>query len=77
MVSESFDRDLPLRRRMAMWMHLLMCGHCARFRKELLAICRAARNGDGAEATNEDPCLPESTRSRIKQVLQRAAEDSR
>jgi hypothetical protein len=76
-VSESFDRSLPLRRRMAMWMHLMMCGHCSRFRKELLAIRRAVRNGHGPEFTEEDPCLPESTRSRIKQVLQRAADESR
>ncbi len=76
MVSESFDRNLPFRRRMTMWMHLLMCGHCSRFRKELLAICRAARNGDGSEATTEEPCLPESTRSRIKRALRKSVDES-
>jgi hypothetical protein len=76
-VSESFDRRLPLRRRMAMWMHLLMCGHCSRFRKELSAIRRAAR--EGADPMEAEPAirLSESTRSRIRKMLEQAAENSR
>ena len=76
-VSESFDRNLPLRRRMAMWMHLLMCGHCSRFRKELLAIRRAVRNGRGPEITEDEAAMPNTARERIKRTLQRAAEESR
>jgi hypothetical protein len=76
-VSDSFDRKLSFGRRMAMWMHLLMCIRCFRFRKELLAIRRAVRNGHGAEAGGKEPCLPEATRGRIKQALRRAEEHLR
>lgn len=71
LVSQSFDRSLPLRRRMSMWMHLLMCSHCSRFRKELLAIHRAVRNGAGP-TSDGDGGIPDATRDRIKEALREA-----
>jgi len=33
----------PLARRMGVWLHLMMCHHCRRFRRQLLRIGRIAR----------------------------------
>ncbi|WP_456061985.1 anti-sigma factor family protein [Aporhodopirellula aestuarii] len=34
LVSQSLERPLPLRTRMAVWMHLRMCRLCAAFRRD-------------------------------------------
>jgi hypothetical protein len=33
----------PLPRRMGVWLHLMMCRHCRRFRRQLLRVGRVAR----------------------------------
>lgn len=42
LVSQSLDRDLSLRERAAVALHLLMCSHCQRFKKQMLFMRKAA-----------------------------------
>jgi hypothetical protein len=35
--------EVPLARRMGVWLHLMMCRHCRRFRRQLLRLGRIAR----------------------------------
>lgn len=72
LVSESLDRRLTLWQRMQLWMHLLMCGMCARFRKQTLLLHEAAKRYLGIveelEGDSRDQ-LGEEVRERIKQTL--------
>lgn len=35
--------EAPLARRFGVWLHLMMCRHCRRFRRQLVRIGRIAR----------------------------------
>jgi hypothetical protein len=75
MVSESMDTRLPVSRRMAMWLHLMMCRYCSRFRRQLLFLremgCLEAEAA--ADARNDrDAVLPPDVRDRLKQVVDAA-----
>jgi len=48
-------RSAPLRKRLALRFHLLMCRHCRRYLRELRAIAQAVRNvSRAADAQPED-----------------------
>ena len=42
------------RRRLAIRLHLLMCGHCRRFSRQIRALGVAARRPSGEEPTDTD-----------------------
>ena len=70
-VSESMDESLPLHRRLWMWMHLAMCGHCAEFRNQLRLIRRAACE-DEIDGVGDDQSarLNDEARGRIQKALE-------
>ena len=79
LVSESLDRKLAFRQRLAVRMHLLMCRFCSRYRKQLLFLKDAA----GAYARiGEDVLgrvsgtLPPEARQRILEALQDQVQDA-
>jgi hypothetical protein len=72
LISESMDRDLPVRKRMAMRFHLLMCKFCSRYEKQLLFIRNTVRQY--THKIEDDSSLPThylsaEARERIKRVL--------
>lgn len=72
LISESLDRDLPLRQRMAMRLHLLMCKFCLRYKKQLLFIRDAIRQySNKIEEGTISPAISLSTqaRQRIQRLL--------
>lgn len=72
LVSESMDRELPLRQRMQVRMHLMMCRLCSNFAHQLRLLRRAAReNPDrlGSQEATPEAKLPEAARERIKAAL--------
>ncbi len=71
LVSDSMDRKLPLHQRLGIRLHLLMCRHCTRYRKQLLFLRKAIRF-PSATATDEKPSanLSDESRNRIKQAIQ-------
>ena len=38
LVSESMDHNLPVYQRMLIWIHLLVCRYCARFRRQVMFL---------------------------------------
>lgn len=72
LVSEALDRDLSLWQKLQLWMHLMMCGMCARFRKQILLLHAAAKCYWGA-VENLDlgarEALSLEAKERIKQTL--------
>lgn len=72
LVSESLDHELPLWKRLNLWMHLCMCGVCWGFRKAVLRIHdevhqRAAEIEQGS--AEQESALSDESRERIKRVL--------
>lgn len=66
MVSESMDRPLSIRTRIWMWMHLIMCRYCKRFRRQMLGLRIASRLTPADDAAP----LAEAARQRIKAALE-------
>ncbi len=72
MVSESMERQLPLRERIHVWMHLMMCRLCSGFARQIRFLSRAVHeNPDrlGPDENTEEAKLPEAARARIKDAL--------
>jgi hypothetical protein len=72
LVSQSMERDLPLRRRLEVRMHLMMCRMCAGFARQMRLLRRAAReNPDrlGPDESSPEARLSEEARERIKATL--------
>jgi len=73
LISESMDRSLPLRKRIGMRVHLLICKFCARYERQLLQIRDLVRQLVAAEESPGDPygeTLSEEARERIGKSLQ-------
>lgn len=73
LVSESLDRKLSLRQRMAMRMHLLMCSMCRTYSRQMLVLRKVIRRAVNADYSREEH-LPEDARTRIRQTLQQQQE---
>jgi hypothetical protein len=76
LISESMERKLPLRRRMAVAAHLLMCRFCSRYRKQLRFMEKAVDHlveseKEGSPPERTDTRLSPEARERIKQSLRR------
>jgi hypothetical protein len=72
LVSESMERDLPLRQRLQVWMHLMMCRLCSGFARQMRLLRRAARENPerfGPDESAPEAKLPEEARDRIKAAL--------
>jgi hypothetical protein len=74
LISESMDRSLPLRKRIGVRVHLLICKFCARYERQLLRIRETVRRlgeaGETAGGTLGEP-LSEEARERIRKSLRR------
>lgn len=71
LVSKSLDQDLPLGKRIAVRIHLMMCKYCARFKKQMMFLHRMAKElSEKAEYEYPDmPPLSDDARRRIKDRL--------
>lgn len=73
LVSESLDRPLSLRQRLALKVHLLMCRFCSRYQRQTLfirkAMRRLARQEEDSTSAPSDLSLSPEARERIKQSI--------
>ncbi|MBW1775400.1 MAG: zf-HC2 domain-containing protein [Deltaproteobacteria bacterium] len=72
LVSQSLDRKLPFRQRVAVRMHLIMCKFCSRYKEQLLILKEAAIRYSGEDHELPGPLpavLPPGARERIKHIL--------
>lgn len=77
LLSDSLDRRLPLRQRIALRMHLLMCRVCPRIRRQMLFLREAASRYLELEEGGAPLLLVSlagDTRERIKRALAAASE---
>ena len=72
LVSQSLDDTLPLRQRMAVRLHLLLCRACTRYRRQLLFLREVMRRFPGDEPASPPPsapALPVAARERIRRAV--------
>jgi hypothetical protein len=74
-LSKSLDGKLGWGRRLALGLHLFVCGMCRRLRRQLRLLDRAGRQADAREDAQTDggAALSEAARERIKHALRREA----
>jgi len=64
------DRELPLYHRIYIWIHMLMCGYCSRFRRQLLLLRELSGSEKIVDMSTDDPTgLSLEARERIKTRL--------
>lgn len=74
-VSRSLDCKLPLRLRMAVRLHLMMCSICRTYRKRLLFIHNLLQRPESLSTETDDSRhLSPDAENRIKAVLREAAD---
>lgn len=66
LISESFDRELPLRERMGIKFHLMMCSLCRTYNRQMLALRNSLHRL--SDAVPPEHLSPEA-RERIKKSL--------
>lgn len=73
LVSEGLDRKLSLWQRMNLRLHLMMCGACSAYRRQVETLNRIVRrrfDESAVDATaTEAPGCPEQTKRRITESL--------
>lgn len=74
LASNAMDRPLTQRERLALRFHLLICGYCRRFKKQILMLRQVLR-GRALSATLPDSSefvLDSNARARIRSALERS-----
>lgn len=73
LVADGLDHKLPWTRRLSLWMHLAMCGACARFRRQLVGLDRLVRRRvRDNELIEPEAHLRPEVRDRIKAAARHA-----
>ncbi len=71
LLSDSLDRKLPLRQRIALRIHLLMCKLCPRFREQILFL-KETLNQFRLEGEGERLLASDSLSAEARERIQRA-----
>ncbi len=73
LISDSLERKISLRQRMELWMHIMMCGMCRRFRTNIIALRRRVRGARSLLKESEIPNtpLPPATKTRLEEAVKR------
>jgi hypothetical protein len=76
LASESLDRKLSFRQRMAVGVHMLLCSACSRFRRQMLFLREVGRRlavgeSTGPAALDDANGLSAEARERIRRALER------
>jgi len=70
LASESLDRRLPLKKRVAMRLHLVMCKLCSRYVSQIRFVHRAVRGlAEDSTPLGDGPTLSSGARERIRRKL--------
>ena len=72
LASESMDRPLPLRTRISLGLHLMMCRFCRRYLGQIRFIRKALRLADDEtrwEAESSTVSMPVEAKERIRERL--------
>ena len=69
-VSQSLDVPLPLHHSLAIWIHLMMCSYCSRFRRQIIWLRKTSRsNNAGWSAIDNQEVLSKEVKIKLKKKL--------
>src|SRR5689334_15809724 len=75
LLSEAMDSPLPLRIRIKMRLHFLICKWCERYKNQLLFLRQALRRSPDevrSEAAGSSAALSAEAKDRLKQIIRRS-----
>ena len=71
LISQSLDRPLPLRTRIAMRIHYLICAWCERYRDQLGLLRKALHSAPEQSVDKMPEALPLDARNRLKLAMRK------
>ncbi len=77
LISDSLERKITLRERMELWLHIMMCGMCRKFRRNAIALRMLVRRehiskeklADSAAVVPDSQTLSSSAKERISSAI--------
>ncbi len=81
LISEGLDRKLSLRQRMSLRLHLIMCGACSAYRRQVETLNRVVRrrfgqSADDATASDAPVCSDKMKRELCERLRGRIAHEN-
>ncbi len=70
MASQQLDRELGLRQRLGLKLHLLICRYCRNYARQLAFLHRAAPKLQAYIESRDEHRLTEQQKEKLRQVLQ-------
>lgn len=70
LISQSLDRSLTLRERIALKLHLIICKYCKRFSQQVQTLRNAMRTMVDSIENNNTIKMPSSTKKRITDLVE-------
>ena len=67
-LSRSLDAPMPVVEKIRLEGHMLLCGHCRRFRRQIVILDALCRDSDD-RAAGEETAMPAAARQRIVAAL--------
>ncbi|MDA1274552.1 MAG: zf-HC2 domain-containing protein [Verrucomicrobia bacterium] len=71
LVSASMDGNLPMRRRLSIRFHILMCSFCRRYEKQLLLLRIGTKHYAEPDENPVEASLSAAASERLKRALER------
>jgi hypothetical protein len=72
LVSENMDRQLPIRQRLPIRFHVMMCSLCRRYEKQLHLLRHGAHHYADPDENEVGESLSPEAKGRLQQVLERS-----
>lgn len=72
LISESMDRKLSVRERIALWSHLYLCNLCRRFRTNLKLLQKLVREIEYEEPPPAEENLSDEAKERMRAAMKRS-----
>lgn len=73
LISDSLERKISVRQRMELWLHIMMCGMCRRFRSNIIELRKRVSVSKGLldQADIASAALPPATKARLEEAVKR------
>jgi hypothetical protein len=73
LISDSLEERVSVRQCMELWLHIMMCGMCRRFRSNIIELRKRVRGSKGFldQADTAPAPLPPATKARLEEVIKR------
>ena len=73
LISDFLEGKISVRQQMELWLHVMMCGMCRRFRSNIIELRKRVRGSNGLldHADIASAPLPPATKARLEEVINR------